>query len=338
MKLRPTGPSPSRNRIDAMNPILPAAETVEEYESLPRDPEPYLPAVEVVRGRHGLASGPVVKFTNGSTPIFSVGEEHVVKLFAPIYALETVTERAFLEFLHGRLPLPTPGFIAEGELEGWRYIVMERLPGEELRTVWNDLDRAERLHLTRLLGEATAALHTLDPAPLPIDGAAWHAFIEAQRNGCVERQRRLGLGEAWLQMIPAFLDGVKVDDSAPVVPLHTEIMPDHVLVRREQGEWKLTGMIDFEPSTVGVAEYDLASVGLFHARGDGEILRDFLLAYGYPESALNVELGRRIMLYTLLHRYSSMPWYMRFMPADDAATTLEGLADLWFDPRLPVAR
>jgi hygromycin-B 7''-O-kinase len=160
----------------------------------------------------------------------------------------------------------------------------------------------------------------------------WRTFVERQMAGCVERQRRCGVPERWLEQIPDYLASVdlRLDDPPPPVLLHTEIMRDHLLADRRGAGWELTGMIDFEPAMVGHPEYELASVGTMVARGDLSLLRAYLLGYGYRESDLTPELGKRMMAYALLHRYSNLAWYMELMPMSDALATLDDLERAWW--------
>lgn len=55
-----------------------------------------------------LGFGEAVPFTDGSLPVYAVGEDLVLKLFPPVHLDELPTERTMLEVLHGKLPIPTP--------------------------------------------------------------------------------------------------------------------------------------------------------------------------------------------------------------------------------------
>lgn len=311
-----------------MPPLLPPVHTAEEYHRSPRDEATYRPAVEAIRARHGLGDGPLAKFASGSTIVFSVGDAHVVKLFEPIFAADAETERAVLERVHGKIGIPTPGVVAAGELEGWRYVVMERLQGRSLLDLWDEVSPEERRALCAELGRAVARLHALPAGGLPLSLPDWDAFLRRQAETCVERQRTHGVGEAWLAQIPDFLASVELP-RGPLVLMHTEIMRVHLLARRAEAGWALSGLFDFEPAMRGAPEYEMASAGFFVAGGDGPAFRAFLLAYGYREAGLTPALQRRILAYALLHRYSNLRWYLDLIPPKSAAT-FEALAAEWY--------
>ena len=92
-------------------------------------------------------------------------------------------------------------------------------------------------------------------------------------------------------------------------------------------ELKFQGFIDFEPSRLGAAEYDFASVGVFLTSGNKQALRAFFEGYRILELASTKNFKRRVMAYTLLHQYSNLKWYLEFMPVAD---TLDELSELWW--------
>src|SRR5436190_23457539 len=101
------------------------------YHAVAHDTALWLPAVQVVAERHRL-TGELRRPDNGSNVVFHVGEACVVNLFAPIFAGEHRTERALLAHVAGRLPVATPEILADGELEGWPYLVLSRIAGAPL--------------------------------------------------------------------------------------------------------------------------------------------------------------------------------------------------------------
>ncbi len=56
-------------------------------------------------------------------------------------------------------------------------------------------------------------------------------------------------------------------------------------------------------------------------------------AYGHPGDRLDNTLQRRLLAYTLLHRYSDLSWYLEEMPTQPALT-LDALATRWW-PWIP---
>ena len=200
---------------------------------------------------------------------------------------------------------------------------MTRLRGECLKNLWPSLALERKERICTVIGTIARTLHESDPSTCKASSLDWKSFHELQIRECASRQRRLGLDESLARQIPEFLESVTIKKTSHVL-LHTEIMLDHIFADQLDDELQVTGLIDFEPAMVGLPEYEFASIGLFVTQGNPRLLRAFMSGYG---QAADEELHRRIMYFALLHRYSKLSWYLKFMPGGD---TLEGLAKKWF--------
>ncbi|MET9776466.1 aminoglycoside 3'-phosphotransferase/choline kinase family protein [Streptomyces sp. NPDC006367] len=302
----------------------PVVETDEEWDAVVPDETVMRPGAEDLCARLGLAGAPLTRFPDGSQPVYAVGDEHVLKLFPGAAAEDGVAEGRVLTHLQGRLPVPTPGVRDFGPYEnGWQYVLMSRLRGENLAHAWDRVPRSDRERLVTDIGEALAVLHSVGPAPLGdvLGPGDWGAFLDRQGAGAVERQRAHGLPAAWLEQIPDFLASVPLPRAPHGTLLHTEVMQQHFLV--DPDGWRLTGFFDFEPAMTGDRAYDFVGVGLFVTRGDPDLLARLAKAYGHTfEPSV-------LLAYTLLHVYSNLPWYLRELGAP-AGGTLPSLAKEWF--------
>jgi hygromycin-B 7''-O-kinase len=304
--------------------MLPVVETDEEWDAVVEDEKLMRAAAEDLCTRLGLPGADLTRFAEGSQPVYAVGEDRVLKLFPTAAAQDGIAEGRVLSHLHGLLPVPTPGVDDFGPYEnGWQYVLMSRLPGENLAHVWDRIPQPDRERLVTEIGEALAVLHSLDPAPLQdvLGPGDWGAFLDRQRENAVATQRDRGLSEVWLEQIPDFLDSVALPRAPRRSLLHTEVMRQHFLVDPEG--WRLTGLFDFEPAMIGDAAYDFVGVGVFVTRGDPHLLTRLTTAYGGPVDPAQA------LAYTLLHVYSNLPWYLRELGAP-AEGTLSALAHAWF--------
>jgi hygromycin-B 7''-O-kinase len=200
--------------------------------------------------RLGLAGEPLTRFAEGSQPVYAVGDELVLKLFPTAAAPDGVAEGRVLSHLHGRLPVPTPRVHDFGPYEnGWQYVLMSRLHGENLAHAWDRLSRADHERLVADVGETLAVLHALDPALVAdaLGPGDWGAFLDRRRSAAVERQRAHGLPAARLEQIPDFPASVTLPRAPRPSLLHTEVMRQHLLVDPEGP--RLTGLFDFEPAS-----------------------------------------------------------------------------------------
>lgn len=101
------------------------------------------------------------------------------------YQAESIALRA----VQGRLPVRTPDIAFVGDLEGWPYLVMERLHGELLVDCFSTLGPREWHSIATQTGELAAALHqvsTKDASSLQRDcytsncgGSDVHRYVAA---------------------------------------------------------------------------------------------------------------------------------------------------------------
>jgi hygromycin-B 7''-O-kinase len=304
---------------------LPRAFTAPEFAAIRRDEARLRPGVEAIIGRHHVR-GNVVRFADGSLPVYAIGEAHVLKLYPPVYAPERKTEASVLAAIHGKLPIPTPRVEAQGEHCDWSYVLMERLRGDSLATTWPRIAEHDRERLLATVGETLRALHGIrDPVLATLAPPDWSDFVHAQRASAVARQRAKGLDESWLAQLPAFIESLSLEWAAQPVLLHTEVMREHLVVCEGARGWELSGLFDFEPAMCGAPEYELAAVGVFVSCGDPKLLRTLMLAYGYRDDCLDEAFARRMLGYAIVHRYSNLRWYLERLPPLETPT-LEALA------------
>lgn len=303
----------------------------ERFEHLLTQAGPCLALAHAVCDRHGL-SRDCTRIVGGSRLMYATADNRIIKIFPPHESDFHATETVFLRQLHGRLPIPTPPLHAAGHEKEYPYIVMERLSGIPLAEAWDSLTEDERKSIVGRLGAAVRAMHDL---PIALFAAApfhWRPFIDHQRQSLLNAHETWGLAPAWLSQIPAYMDGVPMDfhDAGRMVPLHTELMQEHLFIERRGDDWTVSGLIDFEPSMIGLREYEFCAVGLFITRGDRDLFRLFLTSYGYTDAELTSELSRRIMALLLLHRYGNIRRFLGFIPPDKNYTTLSQLERYWY--------
>jgi hygromycin-B 7''-O-kinase len=231
----------------------------------------------------------------------------------------------------GALPVETPRVEAWGEIDGWPYLVETRLRDRTLEAVWGEMDDRARLSIAAELGKLVAALHAVPTDGLPDD---WERFVAEGVAGCVARHRAQGADARWLTQIPDFLAGIGSLAPAPRRAIVTgDVHDGHLTASDRSGRWRLTGLFDFDDAQVGDPEFDLAATGLIVLAGRPALLRTFLSAYGYGDSALDDALSRRLLAHTLLHRYRPMTWWLPSFVPDPPPGTLEEIATAIYDWR-----
>jgi hygromycin-B 7''-O-kinase len=167
---------------------LPPVATEDAFTAICQDEAALRPGVERLCQQLGVDASKLTRYAAGDL---------VLKLFPPVATWPGYrVEAEVLAAVQGKLPTPTPQVHAAGEHDGWGYVLMGRMPGVPLDTVWDELSSGDRHRLAGQLGETIAALHQLPPPAIedwwPAD---WPAFVAGQRAMC-ERTARAGLAGA----------------------------------------------------------------------------------------------------------------------------------------------
>lgn len=297
---------------------LPAAIDGAGLDALQAEPARWLP--QVARLAAAFTAAPVQAATT-STVLVGLADDVVIKLYAPFLRDHFAWERGSLAQLHGRLSLPTPRLLGDGELQGWPWLAMTRLPGRTLDGVWDTLAEPQWLALLRHIGEVAAELHALPVEPMRALAPAWPTFMQRQRERCVARQQRTGLPPALLAQLPDFLQGPL--PAGPDVMLTGEFTPFNLLV----DDGRLVGMIDFGDGLVGPREYDWLGPMCFYAAAQPARLDAFFAGYGIATPRARREELLRLLL---LHRYSHLRAQLAGASGWDRAADFAALArQLW---------
>jgi hygromycin-B 7''-O-kinase len=268
----------------------------------------------------------------GTVLVALLDDDRVLKLYPPFLHDHFAFERAALQHLAGRLPVPTPVLLDSGAAHGrtarqpqargdgpgdgndhsggnpaantggaWPWLLMTQLPGQPLTAVWPGLGPAQRCRLLRQLGELAGAAHALGAGDMARHAPPWQAFIAGQRQRCAARQQRTGLPPHLLAQLSGFLDGPLPE--GPPVMLTGEYTPFNLMADAD-GSGCLVGMFDFGDGLVGPAAYDWLGPLCFLCAGDAERCAAFLAGLGVVmDAGLRLQLLRLL----LLHRYSHLP-------------------------------
>ena len=116
--------------------------------------------------------------------------------------------------MRGRLSIPIPEILFEGERDGWPYLIITRLHGVVGSEVWPALPEDQKERVLAQIGVTIAEVQRAPLGELSHIEPRWQRFMSRQIEGCRARHTRLGLP-------PKFLDGFDdiLRDAATLIPL-----------------------------------------------------------------------------------------------------------------------
>ena len=290
------------------NNILPPIQTFEEYEVFKLKMDVLQNAAKSIMRRHQLPELPLTLFSEGTNIVFEYGDTQVIKIFPPFHHGQYQGEWLVMKQLQGRLSVNTPTLQYHGEFSGWPYIIMTKLEGTLLETLWGEMDVDNKLIIIRELGALIKEVHSQPTDGLEAIDCHWVQFIQKQMANCLQQHQSTQLPKILLQQLPAYLELIQTKlpkINLPVI-LTGEYTPMNFLVKQTEGVWHIDGLIDFGDAMLGLPEYDLLGPGAFLIQGDKQLLREFLFSYGYSSDELTESLSQQLTGLMLLHQYSNL--------------------------------
>jgi hygromycin-B 7''-O-kinase len=285
---------------------LPSVRTIEAFHAWRGDPSQCLPAALDIARSHELPCANPHLFSTGTNLVVALDERRILKVFPPLLRHQFASERAALSQLRGRLSVPIPEIVLEGERDQWPYLVITRLPGVIGSQAWPMLPEDQKERVLGQIGETIAEVQCVPVGELSAVEPRWAAFISAQIAGCRARHERLGLPRKYLDGLDDLLRDAAAlipVDATPVI-LTGEYIPENFLLSRESGAWQLAGLIDFGDVFTGWGEYDLLGPSVFMTAGMPRRVQSFFEGFGYSRDNITPALTRRLAALMLLHRFS----------------------------------
>lgn len=315
--------------MQKINIILPNIKSSEEYDQLNLNDDIFKNAAREIISRHHLPDESL-KLLSGTNIVFLCGNDLIIKIFPPTHHSHFVNEVLVMKHLYNKLSVRTPAVEYEGEISGWAYIIMNRLDGTLLEGLWETLDHNNKIIIIRELGSLIREVHALPTLGLEAIDCHWEQFITNQTKQCVAHHQARNLADSLVEQIPSYLDSVNeiIPKIHKPVILTGEYTPMNFLVEQKSGAWHISGLIDFGDSMLGLPEYDLLGPGAFLIQGNKELLREFLISYGYLPEEMTKILSQQLTALMLLHRYSNLNVQIRIPNWQDRVRTINDLETL----------
>lgn len=276
--------------------------------------------------RHKIKVTEFTPFTAGSALVAAVSADVVIKVLQPPFREEWDAEQWALSrmpSLSNDLGIEIPRLlVAHIDESGWSYIIMTRVPGIQMDQAWPSIAPENRIVLMHEIGRLMAFVHQNSSVENHLE--KWNSFLSNQKENCQARHRGLKMPEWFIDGIPEYIGELPEKQFRPVL-LTGEYTPFNLLVTEMNGQWKLTGMIDFADAFAGAPEYDLIGPGVFLGAGDPALVNSLVQGYGLKMSQ---ELRQRLMSLHLLHRFSHFQRQVALKGWQSKTSSLQELAQL----------
>ena len=294
-----------------MTYLLPTVATWEQWSAIFSDVALWRPMVSEICSREGIAYSSIETGYPGTNAVFLLDRKYVIKIYNPFWNGFGV-ERELHIALGREVEIPIPAIVTSGRFVDrveWDYLITEFVEGKPIRELRNSLGRKDIIDIAARLGEIVQALHDTDLTSL--ESLERHRetgmqLAQRRKTEVVTEIRQKGLlPDDVLDNLESFLEAASKEfgDRRAVV-VHGDLTEDHLLLKRQDGRWAITGLLDFGDAHACPREYEWPALWLDLFRQDTEALRAFFDSY--DRTVLEDEdFARRAFIWTLFHDFGT---------------------------------
>jgi len=289
----------------------------------------WLPALRLLQAQFALPDGPWERIPKGANALFALGSGIIVKLVPPNWRRQGDKELLVAPLLEGKLSLETPRLIGSGTIDGWVCVISTRLGGTALADVWPDMHIAQKRAIMAQTGQL---LRELGAVPFDEDIAIrvdWPAYIDGLKDACMARHRRRNMPDGLIDQVLPYLQAVgEIAPAGRLRFIHMDIHPWNLMAQQTDGNWRLTGVLDFGDAIVGQSDlFELLTPLMFMAQGDANLAHAMLAAYGSVDAC---SLQRKLAACMLIRPDSDVMFCMDQVPVTGPRETWSEIAAQMF--------
>ena len=288
----------------------------------------WMPVLDHLQQAFQLHGDQWTRLPGGSNALFQLGDDVIVKLVPPNWRRQGDKELIVAPLLDGRLSLETPRFLGGGVVDNWVFVMSSRLQGTSLADIWLALDLDQKHAIMLQVGQLMRELrHIAFDADIAIR-VDWQQYIGTLMSECLARHQRKAMPAHLAAQVMPYLDAAG-DFSPAAQPrlIHMDIHPWNLMARNDNGQWRLSGLIDFGDAIVGNCDrFELLTPLMFMAQGNPVLVKALFDSYGLLDDVDAAVLRRQLMATALIRPDSDVGFCMQQVPATGPRDTWEQIA------------
>jgi hygromycin-B 7''-O-kinase len=266
------------------------------------------PIIENILEKERMSLNKIHIFDTGSSIIVDIGNHQVLKIFPLFLKQDFNSEISSLRLLNQYNIERVPKLYSFGEIKNYSYVIISKIRGITLESIWNKIKLENKISIMAYIGIFLKSIHLIPNHNSLKNSKDWKVFLEKQVLNCCEHHAKLGMTQALISQIEKFTSLHLPMQTTPknICFLSGDVHYWNILIEEKNGEYQISGFIDYGDSFYGLPEYDFLAPGAFMAKGgNSELLSAMFLGYGYKKEELNKELSHRMFAFHLIHRFSN---------------------------------
>ena len=278
------------------------------------------PIIENILEKEKLHINKIQIFDAGTSIIVDIGDKKVLKIFPLFLKQDFNSEMNSLMLLNQHNIKKVPKLYSFGEIEYYSYVIISKISGITLESVWNNINFENKISIMTHVGIFLKSIHSIPNNNILNCSKDWQNFIENQTQNCCEHHTKLGMPKILSSQIDKFISRhLPIQtDTKNICFLSGDVHYWNILVEEKNGRYEISGFIDYADSFYGMPEYDFLAPAAFMASdGNSKLLKAMFLGYGYKNEELNKEFSHRMFAFHLIHRFSKFSNMEQIMTSDN---------------------
>jgi hygromycin-B 7''-O-kinase len=301
---KPLFPHRKNEKSMAIN-IISSDEELQIY----RNNMPFLkPIIDTILSRENIQFQNISLFKTGSSIIIDIDNKFVLKIYPNFMKEDYEREHSSLTLLYKNKIQNVPQLYLSGKIDHYYYVITNKIDGINLESIWNKINIKNKISIMSNIGKFLKSIHTIQIKNYTTKHEIWHTFLENQIKNCKKYHEKNGSPSFLLPQVENFIEKhiQRKLKTQNICFLSGDIHYWNILVKEEQGQYTISGYIDYGDAFYGESEYDFLAPAYFMANEDPVLLKALFLSYGYSEKELNTEFSHRMFAFQLIHRFSKI--------------------------------
>jgi Phosphotransferase enzyme family len=272
-------------------------------------------------------SEPLVRKTEGSSLVFSLGPDYFLKITPPFFGDSIEAEITATKIIGDQLPFPIPKIVRRGKIKDWDYLVSSTVPGRQAKEVLKTFTPENKLVFASDIGLVIKAFNRIDSAGFERNFGPWKSYLTHQLTNQRSIHLERGNSHDWAEKIGKFIQlyAPALLELSPAKLIHADLNHEHLLLQKTNDLWRVSGVLDLADAMNAPIELEFVLPMICFFKGRRDLQQILLEASDYkPNYKLN-DYPNVMMAMALQNRFIAFhDWFGREIK--EGADSIEEIA------------
>ncbi|MNK51260.1 Phosphotransferase enzyme family protein [compost metagenome] len=274
---------------------------------------------------------PLVRKTEGSSLVFTMGQDYFFKITPPFFQDSIEAEIAATQAIGDQLPFSIPKILKTGTLKDWKFVITEAVPGLQAKDIFKTFTTDDKMQFAGEVGSVIGAINKLEIKDFARSFGPWDDYLSYRLKNCRELHSDKGNSPEWTEKIGQFIDehadALKKLKASKLI--HADLNHEHLMLQKIKDQWKISGVLDFADAMDAPVELEFVLPILCFFKGNAEYQQRLWESSKLSPQFSHDNYSKMMMALALQNRFIEFQdWFSREIK--NGATTVEEVAQMVF--------